>query len=58
MMKSSMKSNLVVLALVLSTCTAAHALHFNTPEIDPNMAVSGLTLLAGTIAALSVRRRK
>jgi LPXTG-motif cell wall-anchored protein len=28
------------------------------PEVDPSLAISGLTLLAGTLAVLRVRRKK
>jgi LPXTG-motif cell wall-anchored protein len=28
------------------------------PEIDPSLAISGITLLAGSLAVLSVRRKK
>ncbi|MGA2887266.1 MAG: hypothetical protein ABSE51_04390 [Terracidiphilus sp.] len=62
MTKSFIKNALVVLGLALGTCTAAHALVFNphphSPEIDPGLAVSSLTLLAGTLAVLRVRRKK
>jgi hypothetical protein len=59
MIKHCILSPLVLLALVLGTCTIAYAdNHRHTPEIDPSVAVSGLTLLAGTIAAMRVRRKK
>jgi hypothetical protein len=28
------------------------------PEVDPNLAIGGLTLLAGTIAVLRIQRKK
>lgn len=58
-MKSRIKSVLVMLVLALGTCSLAYAGgHKKTPEIDPSLAVTSLTLLAGTIAALRVRRKK
>jgi hypothetical protein len=53
---------LIVLGLALCTCPAAHGLvffpHPHRPEIDPSLAISALTLLAGSLAVLSVRRKK
>jgi LPXTG-motif cell wall-anchored protein len=58
-MKSLMKSALVILGIALCTSSAAYA-HSSGygPEIDPSLAVGGLTLLAGTLAVLRVRRKK
>lgn len=55
-----MKSIFALLALALTTCTTANALvlFHRVPEIDPSLAVTSLTLLAGAIAALHVRRKK
>jgi LPXTG-motif cell wall-anchored protein len=59
MTKNLLKYVLIVLGLALGDCTTAHALAFRlTPEVDPSLAVSGLTLLAGTLAVLRVRRKK
>lgn len=65
MVKSLLRFVLIVLGLALCTGTAAHALAFgpcpgcpHTPEIDPGLAVSALTLLAGSLAVLSIRRKK
>jgi hypothetical protein len=63
MMKSRTKFALVLLALALGTCTAAEALAFGgiitkSPEIDPNLAVSAVALLGGTLAVLRLRRKK
>jgi hypothetical protein len=61
MTKNLLKYALAVLALALGTCATAHAFVFSqrySPEIDPSLAVSGFTLLAGTIAVLRVRRKK
>ena len=48
--------------LALCTCPAAYGLvffpHPHRPEIDPSLAISALTLLVGSIAVLSVRRKK
>lgn len=62
MKKNLLKYALVALGLAFSTCSIAHALVFypnpRTPEVDPSLAVGGLTLLAGTLAVMRVRRRK
>ncbi len=62
MTEGPLKSALLLLGLVLCTCTAAHGLilfkHGSRPEIDPSLAVSALTLLAGSLAVLSIRRKK
>jgi hypothetical protein len=59
MKKSLLKYSLVVLGLALGTATAAHGMVFgHVPEVDPNLAVSALTLLGGTLAVLRVRRSK
>jgi hypothetical protein len=59
MTKNLQKYALVVLGLALSTCTAAYGLAFKrTPEVDPSLAIGGITLLAGTLAALRIRRKK
>lgn len=57
MTKNQLKYSLVVLAVVLSTCTVAYA-RPRAPEVDPSLAIGGLTLLAGTIAVLRIRRKK
>jgi hypothetical protein len=59
MKKNLLKYSLVVLGLALGTSSAAHGLVFSLkPEIDPNLAISALTLLGGTLAVLRVRRSK
>jgi Na+/phosphate symporter len=59
MTKTLLKYSLVVLGIALGTCTAAHGIAFSKkPEIDPSLAVSALTLLAGSLAVLRVRRNK
>jgi hypothetical protein len=62
MTKSPIKSAFLLLGMALGACTAAHGLvlfdHGYRPEIDPSLAVSALTLLAGSLAVLSVRRKK
>jgi len=60
MTKSLQKYALMVLGLAFSTCTAAHGLAFRNykPEIDPGLAVSALTLLAGSLVVLRARRKK
>jgi len=61
MKKNLLKYALAVLGLALCSCTVAHALVFfphPKPEVDPSLAVGGLTLLAGTLAVLRTRRGK
>ena len=61
MSKNLLKYTLLVLGLALATCASAHGMVFfkgGAPEVDPSLAVSGLTLLAGTLAVLRVRRSK
>lgn len=58
-MKSFLKYALGLLGILLGTCAPAHALMFRvTPEVDPSLAISALTLLAGSLAVLGVRRGK
>lgn len=66
-MKKFFKPSLLVLGLALGAVSAAHAdpsyWHktpppATAPEVDPGMAVSGITLLAGTLTVLRARRRK
>jgi LPXTG-motif cell wall-anchored protein len=59
MMKCRIKSIFAVLAMALIACSDAYAAPIHKgPEIDPSLAVAGLTLLAGTIAVLRTRRKK
>jgi hypothetical protein len=70
MTKRLLKSSLLMLFLALGTCSAAHGMIFRTcgipgfppckksPEIDPGLAVSALTLLGGTLVVLRARRKK
>ncbi len=60
MTKNLLKYALVMLGLALGTCDAAHALAFGhkIPEVDPSLAIGALTLLAGSLAVLRVRRKK
>lgn len=58
MTKNLLKYSLVMLGLALCTCTAAYASRPKVPEVDPSLAIGGLTLLAGTIAVLRIRRKK
>jgi hypothetical protein len=63
MAKNLLKYSLVMLGFALVTCLSAHGMVFGhnppkTPEVDPGLAISGLTLLAGTLAVLRVRRSK
>jgi LPXTG-motif cell wall-anchored protein len=59
MTKNSLRFSLVVLGLAFSSCTAAYGLAFKRlPEVDPSLTIGGLTLLAGALAILRVRRKK
>ncbi len=59
MMKSFLKYALGVMGILLCTCAPANALMFrHTPEVDPSLAISALTLLAGSLAVLNIRRNK
>lgn len=59
MTKNLLKYALVVLGLALTTCTAAYGMAFNrVPEVDPSLAIGGITMLAGTLAVLRVRHKK
>lgn len=49
------------LGLVMGACPVAFGLAFGghtAPEIDPGLAIGALTLLAGTVAVLRIRRTK
>jgi hypothetical protein len=51
----------VVFGILFGTCTSAHGLAFrggSNPEIDPSLAISAITLLAGSLAILRIRRNK
>jgi len=62
MNKNYLKYALVVLGLALGTCASAHGMVFGgggkTPEIDPGLAISAITLLAGSLAVMRARRQK
>lgn len=64
MKKSLLMNTLVVLGFALCACVSAHGMIFHTtttttsPEIDPSLAISGLTLLAGSLAVLRAKRGK
>ena len=61
MTKNLLKYSIVMLGLALGTCSAAFGLAFkqgHVPEIDPSLAIGGLTMLAGTIAVLRIRHKK
>jgi len=59
-MKSFLKYALGLMGILLGTCAPAHGLAFahRRPEIDPSLAISALTLLAGSLAVLNIRRNK
>jgi len=61
MNKNYLKYALVVLGLALGTCASAHGMVFGgsrAPEIDPGLAISAITLLAGSLAVMRARRQK
>lgn len=59
MTKNALKYSLVLLGLALGTCSAAFAKGgYHVPEVDPSLAIGGLTLLAGSIAVLRIRHKK
>jgi hypothetical protein len=67
-MKNTLKYSLVAAVLLLSSGAFAHAgfdpfrphppTPVTAPEVDPGMAMSGLTLLAGTLTILRAKRSK
>jgi len=59
--KDLLKYSFVALSLGLCASTAAFGMAFrpgHVPEVDPSLAIGGLTLLAGTIAVLRIKRNK
>ena len=60
MKKNLLMNTLVVLGIVLSTSVSAMASSKpgTTPEIDPSLAISGLTLLVGSLAVMRAKRSK
>jgi hypothetical protein len=62
MKKNLLMNTLVVLGLALGTCASAYGMVFKggspSPEIDPSLAISSLTLLGGALAVLRVRHKK
>jgi hypothetical protein len=59
--KNLFRYSLVMLGIALGTCLAAHGMiftHSSHPEVDPSLAISAITLLAGSIAVMRVRRTK
>jgi hypothetical protein len=60
MTKNLLKNSLVVLGLAIGICASAHGMAFTkkTPEVDPSMAIGAVTLLAGSLAVLRIRRGK
>lgn len=59
MKKNLLMNTLVVLGFALGTCASAHGMaFFKKPEVDPSLAISGLTLLGGTLAVMRARFKK
>lgn len=59
MTKGLLKYAPVIFGLLFGTCAAAHGMAFaRRPEIDPSLAISAFTLLAGSLAVLRIRHRK
>ena len=58
MRKNILRYALVLLYFAFIICTAAHGIMFKQhPEVDPNLAISALTLLGGIIVVLRSRRK-
>jgi hypothetical protein len=56
-----LKYSFVALSLGLFASATAFGMAFrpgHVPEVDPSLAIGGLTLLAGTIAVLRIQRKK
>jgi len=60
MTKNLLKYIFLAPSFALGAGATAHALacSLQAPEVDPSLTIGGLTLLAGTIAVLRVRRKK
>jgi hypothetical protein len=59
MKKNLLMNTVIVLGFVLGACASAHGMaFFKKPEVDPSLAISGLTLLAGTLAVMRARLKK
>jgi hypothetical protein len=58
MNKNFLKYALVVLGLALGTCASAYGAPPHSPEVDPGLAISAITLLAGSLAVMRIRRQK
>jgi LPXTG-motif cell wall-anchored protein len=57
--RNLLKYSLVILGLALCTCSTAYGFGKpSVPEVDPSLAIGGLTMLAGAIAVLRIRRKK
>jgi hypothetical protein len=57
-MKTAWKYSFYLLGLVLLMSARAHACDNLAPEVDPSLAVGGLTFLGGTLAVLRSRLRR
>jgi hypothetical protein len=55
-MKNLLKSSLALALVLLATTAAAHAAP-GAPEIDANVGIGALTLVAGATAVLRSRKR-
>lgn len=61
MTKNLLKYTLLVLGFAFGTCASAHGMAFfksTAPEVDPSLAISAITLLAGSLAVLRSHRQK
>ena len=57
--KSFLKYAFIVIGLTLATSASSYGMVFHPkPEIDPGMAIGGLTLLAGSLVVLRARHKK
>jgi len=61
MTKKLLESTSVLFGVLFCTSVSANAIAYVTPhhpEIDPSLAVTAFTLLAGSLAVLRARRKK
>jgi LPXTG-motif cell wall-anchored protein len=60
-MNTKWKSSTLVLGLLLALSTPAFAHHHDNPgapEVDPSLAIAGISFLGGSLVVLRSRRRK
>jgi hypothetical protein len=55
--KNLLKSSLALALVLVASAAVAHASTETVPEIDANVGIAGLTLIAGATAVLRSRKR-